>query len=72
MWGFPAVRRQAGFVFQVFHDGAYRAPENAAEGLDGVGADAFVPFETGQLAGADMVIFYQRVLGNSAHFQDIP
>lgn len=37
-----------------------------------MGADTFIPFEPGDLTGADMIGFDQRILRNAPYFYHFP
>lgn len=60
------------FVFGVFHNVPHLALQNAAEGVDGVGADAFVAFQAGDLGGADVMFLNEGILRNSLFFHHVP
>ena len=44
------------FIGDIFHNVLYVAVEDLAKRLNGVGADAFIALETGDLTGADMIL----------------
>lgn len=62
----------SGFGFDIFHQVAGLAVEDFAEHFDGVGADAFVALEPRDLAGADMVVFDQGILGDALRLHHGP
>ena len=59
-------------VFDILHDIAHLAVQNPAKHLDGMGADAFVSLQPGDLPGTDVIFFYKRVLRDSFLLQHIP
>ena len=60
------------FVFDIFHDVPYLTVEDPAKHFNGMGADAFVALEPGDLPGADAMLFDQSILGNAFFFHDHP
>ena len=60
------------FIFGVFHNVLHLAVENSAKDLNGVGADAFVALEPGQLTGTDVVLLDERVLGDPSVLHNVP
>ena len=66
---------QACFLFvvgDIFHDIFHPAIEDSAEGVNGMGADTFVPFQPGDLPGADIIALNKSVLGDAPLFHYIP
>ena len=59
-------------VSHIFHNVLHSAVEDAAEKLDGVGADAFVALEAGDLRGTDMVLLDESILRNTFFFHGAP
>ena len=45
-----------GYILYVFHDILYPAIQYSTEHINGVGADAFIALEPGDLGGADAVL----------------
>lgn len=60
------------FVGNVFHNVLHLAVEDPAKGFDGVGADAFVALESGQLTGTDVILLDERVLGDPSVLHNVP
>ena len=60
------------FFRDVFHYISDLAAEDTAEGVDGVGTDAFVAFEPGDLCGADIVLLDERVLADALFLHHFP
>ena len=49
-------------LFNIFHNIAHLAVKYFAEHLDGMCADAFVPFQAGDLRGTDVVLLDEGIL----------
>ena len=60
------------FIFDIFHHIADLAFEDLAEDFDGVGADAFVSFEAGELSGADVILLDQGILSDAPFLHGFP
>ena len=60
------------FVGNVFHNVLHLAVEDPAKDLNGVGADAFVALEPGQLTGTDVVLLDERVLKDPSVLHNVP
>lgn len=60
------------FIRDIFHDISNLTVENSAEHFDGVRADTFIPFQTGDLSRADIELLDQGILGNASLFHNIP
>ena len=56
----------------ILHNVFHIALQNSAKHIDGVCADAFISFQSCELAGADVVPLDQSVLGDAFFFQDLP
>ena len=59
-------------VSHIFHNVLHAAVEDAAENIDGVGADTFVALEAGDLGGADMVFLDEGILGDALFLHKSP
>lgn len=72
---FPESLRIPGFlffIFDIFHHITNLAFENFTEDFDGVGTDAFVSFEAGELSGADVILLDQGVLSDAPFLHGFP
>ena len=73
---FPESKKDSGiflfFIFDIFHHIADLAFEDLAEDFDGVGADAFVSFEAGELSGADVILLDQGILSDAPFLHGFP
>ena len=56
----------------ILHNVTHIAIQDPAEHLDGVGADAFVSFQAGDLSGADMVLLDEGILCDTTEFHHFP
>ena len=59
-------------IRNVFHNISNLTVENFTKHLNCIGAYTFVSFQSGNLAGADMMLFNQGVLGNTPFFHNVP
>ena len=60
------------FFFDILHNIAHLAFEDAAEHFDGVGADAFIPLQPGELPGTDPVVLDEHILGDAPFLHHSP
>lgn len=60
------------FFSYIFHDIFYAAIQDSAECFYGVGADALVPLQSGDLGRAYFIFFDQRVLTYAFGFHSSP
>ena len=81
-WGIPTLLSDAAgygllmpgrriFLLK-FHDVRDIAVENFTEFVNGIGTDAFIPFQTGQLGRTDLVSVDQFILRDSLLFHNFP
>ncbi len=59
-------------VLYILHNILHPAVEDAAKGLNGVGADALIALEAGDLRGADMMLFHEGILRDSLFLHGLP
>ena len=60
------------FVFDICHDIPRLTVQDPAENFDRVRADALVSLQSGDLSGADIVFFDQRVLRDAVFLHHAP
>ena len=56
----------------ISHNVPHIAFQNSAECIDGVGADALIPFQPGNLPRTDIVFFDQGILGDALFLHHKP
>lgn len=59
-------------VPDISHDVPYLTVQDLAEYFDGVGADALVPLQPGDLGRADVIGLDERVLGDAFFLHHVP
>ena len=69
--GFPALQLTF-IVFDIFHNIAHFAVQDTAKHLNGMGADALVTLQSGDLRRTDIVFLNEGILGNPFFPHDIP
>ena len=69
-------RKRADFsaliIWYILHDVSNLTGQDSAKHFNGMGADAFIPFQSRDLSGADIIPFDKHVLCDAFLFHDIP
>ena len=60
------------FILNIFHDITRLAGQDSTEHLNGMGTDAFIPFDSCNLSGTDVMLLYKCILADPFFFHYFP